>query len=369
MTAILADEFSSRGNSVFYLATSNAVSEMTSKCKYPQYFINCADVDASRKLHTLLDYREIDIIICQFITNEILSLLETAVGKAKIITVIHSRPFPYCGVEKMVETLLKPRSTREKIMKKLGLRVNTSYLNLRRENERRLYLRAAEISDKIMVTTESHIDRVLKYVPDIKREKLDYVNNPNSFIAPEKEPHNKENLILWIGKLIDPQKNVKGFIDVWNIFHATHPDWNAIIVGDGPQREEYIQHALKTRCSNLKFIGNVEDVTVYYSKAKFLCMTSLHEGWPMVLAEAMSYRCIPAIFNSFEAASDIITDGEDGILATPFDARELAQRIGEVADRKHRRRAMGTAAREAIRRFEASKIAPVWIKKMEELIS
>ena len=52
------------------------------------------------------------------------------------------------------------------------------------------------------------------------------------------------------------------------------------------------------------------------AKLSILCMTSSHEGLPMVLLEALQYNVIPIAFNSFESITDIIVDKENGFLIT-----------------------------------------------------
>lgn len=47
-----------------------------------------------------------------------------------------------------------------------------------------------------------------------------------------------------------------------------------------------------------------------------------------VLIEAMQYGVVPFAFDSYKAASDIIKDGVDGFLISPFDVEKYSEKLG-----------------------------------------
>ena len=102
-------------------------------------------------------------------------------------------------------------------------------------------------------------------------------------------------------------------------------------MGDGEHRKIIESYAEKNGVANLSFEGNRKNIADYYKKSKILCMTSAYEGWPMVLAEAMAYGCVPVSFNQGGQA-DIISHLSTGFLAQYDDnletrARNLANGI------------------------------------------
>ena len=52
----------------------------------------------------------------------------------------------------------------------------------------------------------------------------------------------------------------------------------------------------------------------YYKRASILLLTSEFEGFPLVLAESMSFGVIPVVYGSFSAIYDIIENNKDGII-------------------------------------------------------
>ena len=57
---------------------------------------------------------------------------------------------------------------------------------------------------------------------------------------------------------------------------------------------------------------------LYYSKSKIFLLTSDFEGFPLVLCEAMTYGVVPIVYNTFEAATDIIDNNKSGVLINNY---------------------------------------------------
>ena len=89
-------------------------------------------------------------------------------------------------------------------------------------------------------------------------------------------------------------------------------------------------------------------------------MTSTHEGWGMVLTEAMSYGCVPFVYDTYESLHDIIDDGKNGIIAKPFDKKEMARRIQEAIDDGKKFTAMQNATVEKVKSFSIEQIVDKW---------
>lgn len=48
---------------------------------------------------------------------------------------------------------------------------------------------------------------------------------------------------------------------------------------------------------NIRFVG-YQDPLSYQLESRILCLTSIYEGWGMVLTEAMQCGAVPIAFNS-----------------------------------------------------------------------
>ena len=215
------------------------------------------------------------------------------------------------------------------------------------------------MSNYLCLLSEHYIPRVLKYMPDIDKNRLIAVNNP-AIIENINPQYVKEKIIIWVGRQENASKNIPAFIDIWNILSRNNKDWRAIIVGDGCDMQYNKNYAKKKNVERLNFVGMQKDVTHYYNTASFLGLTSLSEGFPMVLIEAMGNGCVPFAYNTFESLNDIIDDGKNGIIVKPFNKKEMARRIQEVIDDNEKFAAMQKAAIEKAKTFSVENIVDKW---------
>jgi glycosyltransferase involved in cell wall biosynthesis len=81
--------------------------------------------------------------------------------------------------------------------------------------------------------------------------------------------------------------------------------------------------------------GFARDVTAELSKMDLLVLPSLFgEGLPMVVLEAMAAG-VPVVATRVPGVPEAIRPGQDGVLADPGDAEQLAQAIANVIEGRH----------------------------------
>jgi len=111
------------------------------------------------------------------------------------------------------------------------------------------------------------------------------------------------------------------------------PTWKLVIVGDGPKRKELNDLAeilgIKDR---VIFKGYQKDVDYFLSQSKIFAFTSIIEGYPNALIEAMATPLPVVSFNCEAGPSDIIIDGENGFLVEVGDIDTFGQRLQELID-------------------------------------
>ncbi len=365
---LLAEQFSRNHVTVSFAHTelskdANPISESN------QNFFPHNNPDSSDDFKAFLKTYQVDLVINQNLAPSNYPFLAAAksVG-VKVISVLHNRPFPYNGYERKAKLITPANSWTTKILKLFGILFPSIYGIFRDRYDRKNYMNIMTYSDKLYLLSDRFIPRILQHAPALQREKLDSINNPNTFSLTNKDI-SKEKLVIWVGRLSDPQKNGIDFIKVWKQFHQQHPDWKAFMLGEGPERKKYEKVIKSNDIHNLTMLGNRQDIQSFYTKAQFLCMTSLYEGWPMVLSEAMANECVPVLFDTFESAHDLISNGTSGLILKPFSTSNMANEMSSIIRQPHKLEAMQKAAKLAIENFTPEKIASIWLKKINELLN
>lgn len=193
------------------------------------------------------------------------------------------------------------------------------------------------------------------------------IYNPLPFPFPANSSTLEEKVILGVGRLSN-EKNFQELVDIWALIARDYPDWKLRIVGEG-----YAEPAIRERIAHHKLAEQVElrpftpHVQEEYLQASIFCLTSVFEGFGLVLAEAESLG-IPTIAYACPCGPrDIIREGEDGFLVQPGDRETFAQRLRQLIEDEALRKRMGQAAKKNAERFTLETIMPQWVALFEEL--
>jgi glycosyltransferase involved in cell wall biosynthesis len=159
------------------------------------------------------------------------------------------------------------------------------------------------------VTSKNDFDRFVSTYPKYKEK---FLLRPNWVEVNEltefTERHN--NRVLAVGRLVS-QKNFSYLISE---FENMKTNWVLDIVGTGPDVEKLSGQAKKQNVT-INLIGslNNEELLQLYQKYKYFISTSLFEGNPKSLLEAMGSGCI-VIGSNINNHSEIISDNINGYL-------------------------------------------------------
>lgn len=113
------------------------------------------------------------------------------------------------------------------------------------------------------------------------------------------------------------QKNQRLLIDAFNRMYATGDDFILLVIGDG---FDYGAGAeLKaSACERVHFLGLQDNVADYLYNADVFCLSSMYEGLPISLLEALACGVVP-VCTRVGGVPDVITDGETGYLCDALD--------------------------------------------------
>ncbi|MGP9596215.1 glycosyltransferase [Psychrobacter sp. AOP29-E1-4] len=154
------------------------------------------------------------------------------------------------------------------------------------------------------------------------------IANPLREINQKLEPP-KEQVIVSVGRLI-PTKNFKELIDIFSEVNL-EKKWQLWILGDGPDREvlqEQIDNLLLSDC--VKLLGAVKDVDNYLSKASIFAFTSISEGFPNALSEAIAYPLPCIAYDCPAGPSDLIKNNKNGFLIPLHDKESFKLHLNKL---------------------------------------
>ena len=173
----------------------------------------------------------------------------------------------------------------------------------------------------------------------------------------------RQSMILNIGS-IGRLKNQEALLRIFKQLHRGG-NWRLTFVGDGPGRLALEAESAKFLEKDTVFIaGEVRDVAAYFSRAKIFAFTSLSEGFPNALAEAMAAGCACISYDCPTGPSELIEHGVSGFLVEPGDEAEYARLLQRLIDEPHLRERFSRNARKSMERFEESMV----MDRLEELI-
>lgn len=129
------------------------------------------------------------------------------------------------------------------------------------------------------------------------------------------------------------------------------------VFGDGPFRSELeAQKQALGLDAAVEFAGEVPDVRPHLEDADVFVLSSLSEGMPVSILEAMAAG-LPVVASALPGLEEVVVDGETGLLVAPGDAAALAAGLGRLVDDPALRRSLGTAGRA---RAEEHFSLPAW---------
>lgn len=148
-----------------------------------------------------------------------------------------------------------------------------------------------------------------------------------------------------------PKKDQRSLLAAVQSLVAGHDRLRLVLIGSGP-----LEQALRVQAQQMDlgdrvlFTGARDDVQTLLPAFDVFALSSLHEGLPIALLEAMAAG-IPCVATRVGGVPEAMTHGAEGLLVPPSDSDALAAAIAGLLDDSQRRAALGAAAARTAARF------------------
>lgn len=144
---------------------------------------------------------------------------------------------------------------------------------------------------------------------------------------------------------LKPQKAPLDFVRVCARVASEHADVAFVVAGDGVLRDD-VERAVRDEGleGRMHLLGWRRDTDVVIGDLDVLVLTSLHEGLPRVVPEAMAAG-VPVVATAVDGTPEAVSHGETGFLRRPGDVAGLAADVARLVADPTLRRRMGAVAR------------------------
>lgn len=166
--------------------------------------------------------------------------------------------------------------------------------------------------------------------------------------------------IIFVGRF-NHEKRIDRLITAFSMIADKYPDWHVDIFGDGNEKNNLIRQIEDLKLES-RVIIHEPTKAIYdeYKRSEMLVLCSEHEASPLVLVEAMACGVPCVSLDCPNGPREIISDGENGLLAKNGDVQDLSAKIEWLITHENERCEMGRKAREFASTRRQSVVMSKW---------
>ncbi|RMH18049.1 MAG: glycosyltransferase family 4 protein [Acidobacteria bacterium] len=187
---------------------------------------------------------------------------------------------------------------------------------------------------------------------------------PNPVPPPPPEeatrPRRRGRTLVAVGRLVP----IKGFDLLLAAFARVaprHPDWTLEIHGEGDERPRLEAAAARLGLGGRAILpGFARHPHAVLRRADLFVLTSLAEGFPNALCEALACGLPAVCFDCPSGPRHIVRHGADGVLVPAGDVAGLARALDHLFGDDAARRRLAARAPEILERFSLERILGLW---------
>ena len=169
-------------------------------------------------------------------------------------------------------------------------------------------------SKKLSSDLSNHIKKkIITICPYIKIKKV-------------KKKYNKIIKLIWIGR-DSPEKSLNIFLKSLQYLKEKNLDITILVDKNLDNIKNEIPIFYQKKIKILKFFDNNKSIKQLYKNSDILISSSIYEGFPNVIAEAINHNCLIITSNSFGGRHDLIKNEKFGLIYNKYDFKELSQKI------------------------------------------
>ena len=215
-------------------------------------------------------------------------------------------------------------------------------------------------SDQVITVSQSLLGKIKKYSKSA-------TVIPQGVITHKQKPLKRKPWILFAGRLI-PGKGARETIDAFSRIKNKYPQYQLLIIGQGPQKNFLKNYVAKNKIPRVKFLGSISNDLLLEKmrRSKLLIfLSTLPEGLPNILLEAGANK-LPILSSKIDGAKDLIS--EKTAYLTELNPEKISQKIEFILSNYPRAtKKSDTFYRKIQKNFSVSKSANTFLKVIKSL--
>lgn len=350
-----------RNHKLFYLARIAVPFNQCGECNSCYYFPSSNVKDEISYLRKLVKQLSIDVIINQgpfMHYNKVLGKIKFE--RTRIISFLHFMPgFDF---ERAKHAWKYEHNPVKRLFKRFKIWAGIDSAHLFPDKIRSRYRELYSFSDKVVVLSPSYIRTFMSAYHQQDSSKLVYIPNPSRFAIKSKDViKEKKRVVIFVGRLEFESKRLDRLVSIWHSI-GNRMGWRLKIIGDGPYMADLKSLIGRMQTDDIELVGQVTDVSSYYSEAAIVALTSSFEGLSLCFIEALQFGCVPLSFDVSIGNRDIVSQLSPDLLIKPFDEQAYASRLSELMNDRPQREALARKALEVGEQYELGKVGGLWDK-------
>jgi len=166
--------------------------------------------------------------------------------------------------------------------------------------------------------------------------------------------------IVTLGRLA-PEKRFDHILSAFSLLKDLFPEWTLTICGVGDAHADLVAQSKQLDINNRVFFpGRIDKVHEELARHDFFVLSSLYEGFPNALCEAMACGLPAVSYDCPCGPNEIIRHEIDGYLVPSGNIAELANSMERLMENSSLRRTMQSRACEVSERFSMELIMNKW---------
>ena len=324
--------------------------------------------DNIQRLHQVVVDKKIDIIVNQWgLPYKTTMLCNKAIKgtSCKLVSVLHGAP----NISKVIIKAQDKVKNASNPIAKLGF---SAILKAKEEVIKWSIRYACRHNEKYIMLSNAFIDPLIKYARIKDASNITAIGNPVTIPVDLDgfSLDNKKKRLLYVGRMDYENKRVNRIVEAWQDIAEKHKDWELVLVGDGPHKQQLMDYVNQHKINRVRFEGfQVEAPIRYYKDASIFMLTSDLEGFGLVIIESMSFGCVPIVYGSYEAAYDIIDQGVCGFVTSkPYSKAKTIEKMELLMNDERLRLKMAKKAMEKAKSFSIDSISQKWYELFNKVL-